>query len=146
VTFDEFVAKTKHEIEGIIEHVAFNPKTHFLMLDGDDEGNHQTLVIDNIALNLDLIRKATWERKVLPLIEERKFKRLALIVAGPFWDSETHEADGLGVQVTVADAEQTEEWIAPLTLKAGELAVGEWDGPDLDATIPDFDLLEGALR
>lgn len=143
--YREFVEHAKHNIEQVVEHVAFDITKHFVMFDGDD-GDGTTLVIQNYALNIPQVREATWKHRLLPLIEERKFKRLALIVAGPMWDPDEHEANGLGVQVMVADAERTEKWIAPVEFKAGELGLGEWEGTVDSEAIPDFHLLEEALR
>lgn len=145
MTYREFVEHAKRDIEGLVEHVAFDVTKHFILLNGEGkEGS--TLVIENYALNIEAIRRVTWKYRVLPRIEAFSYKRLALITAGPMWDPETHEADGLGVQVMVADAERTEKWIAPVIFKAGELAVGEWEGTVDSEAIPDFHLLEEALR
>jgi hypothetical protein len=55
--------------------------------------------------------------------------------------------DTFSVGITVADGERMEGWLAPIEeFGDGQPQLGDWDGPHLDSDIPDWELLEGALR
>jgi hypothetical protein len=146
VKYREFVDYVKNEIAEAIEHRDVDPMTHFFMLNGDgDEG--ATLVVQNEAILNPGARVIVWRGALVPLIERRKFQRIALITVGPVQTEDGEIEDHMSAGLTIADGERMEGWLAPI-YDEGESSpyLGEWDGPHLDSDIPSWEIIEGALR
>jgi hypothetical protein len=145
VTYREFVEYVKTQSTEAVEDMIFDPSTHFFMFNG--EGVDGAIVmVQNAAFTNEGARRVVWNNSIVPLIHERKFQRLALVVMALTITGEGEEWDEkMSLAVTAADAERMEGWIATIDSDGDSAEVGEWT-MSLDPEIPDWEVLEAALR
>jgi hypothetical protein len=144
--YREFVDYVKDQAEDAVESESVNPLVHFFLLNGEGTDG-AFMMVPNEALAHETMRRMAWEHQLVPLIHKRHFRRLALIAIGPVVGEDGELEDTLSVGITVADGERMEGWLATIEADSnGWPYLGDWDGPHLDSDIPDWDLLEEALR
>lgn len=143
--YHDFVDYVKTQATAAVEEMIFDPSTHFFMFNG--EGVDGAIVmVQNAALTNAGARQVVWKNSIVPLIRERKFQRIALVVMALTIEEGAEEWDSrMSLAVTAADAERMEGWIATIDCDGDAAEVGEWT-MSLDPEIPDWELLEAALR
>ncbi len=147
--YRQFVEYVKKESAATVEHLVFDLGKHLILLNGEgDKG--MVVQVENVAISNPMIRKTTWQLKILPLILKCQAQRIALVVVGPMQLGEESEVEAesgqLAVLATIADAERTERWLGVVQQDDEMNLSVEWQEPVLDASIPDFWILEEALR